>query len=133
MTSALIEKFQAYARRNDVEKLSNAALTSDLKELNRLIKHGVDLDAKNSAGKTALMGAAIRGNTGFVKALIRAGANLDIEATPLNLGTSPGYTALDVAEKFCSWECADVLKAAGAKHGSSWKPSPVPSGLGWPG
>lgn len=57
-----------------------------------LKQDGVDLDARNKSGSTALHLAAYSGHTMLVEALIEAGANLEIENTD-------GLAAADVALK----------------------------------
>jgi ankyrin repeat protein len=73
----------------------------------RTVNVAVNIDAKDSAGDTALFYAARVGRTGHVKRLISAGAAFD-------LSNGDGWTALDMAAKGDHPETVDVLRQAGA-------------------
>lgn len=66
----------------------------------------------DSKGNTALMLAAIHGNTGVVKELIRLKADLDVKATS-------GSTALEMAHGAAKAEVVHMLLAAGAAISNS--------------
>lgn len=67
-----------------------------------------NLEARDHAGRTALILAAGDGNPALVRALIAAGADV-------NARSEPGQTALDAAARFGHVEIIDALLAAGAK------------------
>src|SRR5262245_27191846 len=69
---------------------TDAALTATLEALQMLVDRGVDINAFNTAGQTAMHIAAGRGLDGVVKYLAAHGAKLDRTA-------KPGRTPLDVA------------------------------------
>jgi hypothetical protein len=75
----------------DEEALHEAAERGDTKEVDRLIKKGVDVKAADKDGYTALHIAAEKGNTGLVTALTDAGADVSIK-------NNDGNTALDIAK-----------------------------------
>jgi hypothetical protein len=56
--------------------LMSAAWTGRVDAAQRLLAHGADIDARDSQqGRTALMWAAVKGHTAFVKMLLAAGGN----------------------------------------------------------
>ena len=57
--------------------LLGAAESGDLAEIRRLIAAGVDIEARDTAGRTALLLATHRGNVDVARALIQAGANVN--------------------------------------------------------
>lgn len=63
----------------DAYRLLTAADENDVREVERLIAKGVDLNVVDFYGCTALMLAATWGHLNVVQALIRAGANLDMQ------------------------------------------------------
>ena len=76
------------------KNLFNAVFTNDLSLLNKSLKEGAYVNAKDEAGDTALMNAALYGLTEIVRVLLAApGINKDSK-------DSDGYTALmDAAEE----------------------------------
>ncbi len=59
------------------DDLADAASRGDLSAVNNFIAQGVDVNAKNTNGETALLGAAFAGHQDIVKALIAQGANVN--------------------------------------------------------
>ena len=59
------------------ERLRIAAYKGDSEETSQLITAGVEIDAKNEYGNTALMIAAIEGHLEIVKSLIAGGADVN--------------------------------------------------------
>jgi ankyrin repeat protein len=75
-----------------------------------LIKAGVDINARDQYGRTALYYAVRRDNPALVKALLSHGASVNVKD---DLGLSP----LDFLRYR---ECKDILLAAGAKPGNKF-------------
>ena len=73
-----------------VDELEDAARNNDLNKMQALIKSGVDVNAKGSDGKTALMAAAEMGTTDAMNLLLSSGARVDET-------TADGKTALMAA------------------------------------
>lgn len=84
-----------------------AARDGDLETVQRLIEAGVDVDARDRYGQTALMRAAHGGHRAVVERLVARGAELDVTAkfnlTALMLAVIAGHAAV-----------VRVLAAAGA-------------------
>jgi ankyrin repeat protein len=72
-----------------------------------LIDAGVDLNAKDNSGWTALKHASLIGHDDVVRALIEAGADLD-------LADREGWTPLISAASRAAWSTMDLLMDAGA-------------------
>ena len=70
------EKEKKKEKYRDYYPLMNA---SDNEELKRLLENGVDINAKNGDGYTALMDASSKGNLEKVKLLIENGANIEVK------------------------------------------------------
>lgn len=73
----------------------------------RLIDAGVDLDAKDASGWTALKHVCRIGQDDIVRALIEAGADI-------NLPDEEGWTPLIGAASRAAWSTMDLLMSAGA-------------------
>jgi predicted LPLAT superfamily acyltransferase len=123
------------------ERLRLAAYKGDSEAASQLIAEGVEIDAKNEYGNTALMVAVIGGHLEIVKDLIAGGADVNArnraESTALmlaakkghfeivkallaagadvNARTAGGVTALFVAESGGHTAVVEVLRKAGAK------------------
>ena len=78
--------------------------------LQRLLRKGVPVDTRNSAGDTALIAAAALGDTAVVRALLDGGAAVDAQ-------NAAGNTALIVATRDGHTEVCKVLLKAGADAG----------------
>ena len=74
-----------------------------------LIEAGVDLNAQNSDGNTALLRAACENRAELASVLIKVGANLDVQ-------NHDGYSALVLAKRRENRAIVDSLQAAGADH-----------------
>jgi ankyrin repeat protein len=121
--------------------LRNAARKGESEKVRDLLKSGVDVNAKNETGYTALMFAAMLGHAEVVDSLIEAGADVNAEneqqATALmsavvggnteivkalihagsdvNVASESGDTALTLAAKTGDGaEIVEVLRDAGA-------------------
>lgn len=57
--------------------LQLSASKGDIKTVKSLITEGVDVDAKDNEGLTALMSASFKGHIEVVKALLAAGADIN--------------------------------------------------------
>ena len=90
------------------EELWRAAENGDVEELDRLCSHGVDVNARNRHGMTALMRAAYHGHAQMVRALLRRGADP-------NLARNDKFTALALAAFFGHTETVRILIEHGAK------------------
>ena len=80
-----------------------------------LIDSGINIDARDTIGRTALMFAAYKGHTNFVKLLLKSEADVHIEA-------KNGDTALTKAERENRTEIVQLLQeatAGNAQQGSS--------------
>lgn len=84
------------------------------REVMNAVENGWDPNHKYTKGFTALMSAAIDNNPAVVRALIRAGANV-------NAKTRDGSTALDFATANDSTKVEPILIAAGAEYGKENK------------
>ena len=73
------------------------------------LKHGADVNAKDDAGETALMNAALIGRTKFAEILLKHGADVNAE-------NYRGLTALDCAERAKMEDVAEILRKYGAKE-----------------
>ncbi len=73
-----------------------AASDGDIAEITKLLEKGVDVNAKDFQGETALMVAALKGHLDIAKLLVENGA--DIHARP-DFNNNQGQTALMMASK----------------------------------
>ena len=80
----------------------------DLDKIRSCIAGGVDVNAKDNHGWTALLYAVYYGNTEMAKLLISAGADVDIK-------NNYGYTALMYAAMYGNIEIVKLLIDSGAK------------------
>ncbi|WP_164522222.1 ankyrin repeat domain-containing protein [Halocella sp. SP3-1] len=80
-------KFELY---ND--ELINAAKSGEVEEVKKLIKNGIDINARNDLGNTALIETIKEGDCKIVKILLEAGAGVNIK-------NDHGQTALMEAAK----------------------------------
>ena len=92
---AVIRGFEYITGRQAVDSVASsdlflAANNGDIKSVKSLLAAGVNVNAKDNDGHTALMQAAAKGATDCVKALIAAGADVQAQG-------NDGYTALIVA------------------------------------
>ena len=89
------------------DALHRAAKAGDVDGLNAALKAGVDVNARDRWGWTALMHAANKGYVLLVEPLLKAGADPDIRA-------ADGATALFMAAVHGHSETIDLLMKAGA-------------------
>lgn len=88
--------------------LHTATFLGDLDAIGQHIAAGSDLDAREpTMGSTALISAAVFGKTEVARALIHAGADV-------NLQNNEGSTALHSAAFLCRTEIVEMLLANGA-------------------
>lgn len=85
---------------------------TDFRMAKLLIEHGLDIEAKDSSGGTALLAAAAGGNVGFVRMLLERGANTGV--TDLD-----GYDAFSLATENGSKEVIRLLHQSAASDASS--------------
>ena len=103
-------KVEAKGEDRGVTALLIAALLGNTRIVKKLIaSRWVDLNAKEGAGRTALIRAAGRGHTDTVKALLEAAADLNVK-------DKEGKTALMYAKNKSHTEIVQLLKGAGAKE-----------------
>jgi hypothetical protein len=116
------------------QRLVNAASDGDMKQVRSFLDAGADINAKGNLGIefngtfvtldgsqcdwTALMRAAESGNMELAKFLLERGADVNVERN--------GKTALDYAERAGKRQVQNLLRSAGAKHGSARFPKPDP-------
>ena len=91
----------------EVPPLLEAAELGDLERLLSLLNTGVDVNAREVFGMTALMLAASEGHTAFVNALLAAGA-------AVNLADKGGWIPLHYATLRGCAACVRILIAAGS-------------------
>ncbi len=88
--------------------LHTATFLGDLKSVQQHIKAGSDLDVREpTMASTALISASVFGKTEIARALIEAGADLDIQ-------NKEGSTALHGSSFLCRTEIVEMLVAKGA-------------------
>ena len=146
--TTLKDKFQAFVHRNDILDFLDGPERKNGAKLKHLIDSGVDVDRQGKERSpvqkkilkglkadgvdvdtkpryTAVMLTVFSDNTDNLKILIEAHANLNIQGPQ-------GRTALDMAERLGLEDCAELLRAAGAKRkaelaSASASPSSSPS------
>lgn len=87
-----------------VAALRDAARTGNTREVERLVAQGTPVDARDSAGRTALMLAALNGQAAAVQALLTLGAQSA-------LVDGEGLTAAQHARRQGHSGIADLLEA----------------------
>jgi len=100
-TAPATEELSLGKRQADEESLRQAALDGDTMTVTKLLDRGVNIDAQDPFGSTALMLASFYGRTAVVRILVTRGANL-------GLRDSRGQTALDRARAGCQALAANV-------------------------
>lgn len=85
--------------------LRDAARVGNAREVESLINQGVPVDARDTAGKTALMIAALNGHTAAVQTLLALGAKTA-------LVDGDGLTAAQHARRWGYGAIADLIDAA---------------------
>lgn len=93
--------------KNDELKFYTAAKEGRLNRVKAMLASGINVNAKNQLGRTALMGAAYYGNKSIVKELV-------VEGVDVNLADEQGKTALMLAVANQKLEVVEVLLFAGA-------------------
>jgi ankyrin repeat protein len=88
----------------DEESFLSAAKTSDVAAVNAFVAAGIDLNAKDADGATALISAAARGDAKIVAALLKGGADV-------NRKDQPGHTAIMRALEHKEDAVADLILA----------------------
>jgi len=92
---------------NAADSLHNAAEVGDINAVKDHLKKGVDVNARDSVGWTALMRAVSYGHTEIVKVLIAKGADVNVKGFE-------GWTPLIGAIRKGDTEIAKILIAKGA-------------------
>ena len=91
--------------------IHSASANNNIEIAETLINARSDINARGTHGNTALIMATLKGNMAFVKALVEAGADLNVSADT----EGKGSTALSIAEKKAYMDIAEFLKESGAK------------------
>jgi ankyrin repeat protein len=107
------------------DALRRAASAGDLAKVKELLTAGVDVNAANTYGGTALAFAADKGRTEVVNLLLDRGAAVNTKdtfygATPLTWAVSHGHAEITKAllEKGAEGEAEALMSAAGDGHGA---------------
>jgi hypothetical protein len=90
------------------EHLSHSAATGDLATVKALLHRGVDVNARNASGTTALYGAAVEGQVAVIEYLLDKGADKDIR-------NSVGQSVVEAARSMNHPDAVHLLRAHGAK------------------
>jgi hypothetical protein len=90
------------------EHLSYSAATGDLATVKALLDRGVDVNARNTNGTTALYGAAVEGQVAVIEYLLGNGADKDIR-------NSVGQSVVEAARSMNHADAVHLLRAHGAK------------------
>lgn len=106
--------------------LPEAAFGDDTKRVMGMVNSGSPVDQRDEIGNTALVIAAGRGNEDLVKALLKAGANVNA-TTSKTVSSARGGTALIYAVRAGYKSIAKRLVDAGAKVNAetTWGESPL--------
>ena len=108
------------------EVLRRAALAGDLAQLRDVLATGVDLEAPDEEGWTALHGAAFHGRTACLEALLAAGAS--VHSVDEDGWTALSFTAGRNPENIA---CVRALIAAGADVNHDFGQTPFSIALFW--
>lgn len=92
---------------SDAQRLLAAVGAGRLDQVHDLVAQGADVNAKNTAGRPAVVLAAVNGNDRTLRALLAAGADV-------NAADASGTTALIAAAAFGHGRVVDALVATGA-------------------
>lgn len=95
--------------------LHRAAQLADIERIKPLLDSGVDLEARDAAGRTAMLIAAFASHEDTVIALARAGANM-------NAMDAQAYDAVTIAAVANDIEMLDVLLSQGASAANITSP-----------
>jgi len=88
--------------------LIEAVVKNDLTQVQSLLEKGVDVNAKDNVGVSALIGTSFEGHLDVAKLLVEKGADVNIKSTN-------GDTALLAASAKDHTKIMELLKAHGAK------------------
>lgn len=98
------------------EKLERAAVAGDVPAVEACLSAGVDVNARDRYGQTALMLAAHRGHLDVVKALLHHGADMNVTAkyglSALMLAIVAGHEA--IASELARAKADRTLRGTGA-------------------
>ncbi|CAM9418303.1 unnamed protein product [Ectocarpus sp. 4 AP-2014] len=109
-----------YGKDKALSALGLAASGGHVEVMQALIRHGVDVDAPDSNGCTALHSAAMGDAVGAIDALIEAGANIDAQGGKDGARYTPLHTA---SEKGSAKAALSLVKHGADVHrsGKTWR------------
>ncbi|HTG14366.1 MAG TPA: TonB family protein [Blastocatellia bacterium] len=139
----------------DITALMRAARDGEINDIEKLLKHGVDVNAMDSSGWTALIYASARGDPKSVKLLLKANADANAKdeggytalmaaaqyghdsivklllsgGADVNAVTNDGRTAIGLAAKSRRSQIGEILKKAGAQQPPAKPGPPIPSSV----
>jgi TonB family protein len=119
---ALFSTLIAAAQDDGITPLMRAVRDGRNSEVKKLLKQGVDLEAKDSSGWTALIYAVAMGDDRTVKALLDKGANV-------NAASTDGGTSLMIAALYQDDKIAKLLIARGAEVNATDRNGDTPLSL----
>jgi hypothetical protein len=108
LAGLLISLIPSQTNGQDIKDFLTAVDKHDIEKVQKLIGEGIDVNAANAKGATALMVAALNGQLDIVRLLLRNGANVNLKMKDI------GVTALHWASQDGNADIVKELLSAGA-------------------